>query len=61
VPVENSLAFARALSACNVPFELHVFPSGGHGAGLAAGHECAEPWTNLCARWLENSGFKKKV
>jgi len=33
VPVENSLAFAAALSRAKVPFELHVFPSGGHGFG----------------------------
>ena len=34
VPVENSLALAAALSEKNVPFSLHVFPRGDHGASL---------------------------
>lgn len=34
VPVENSLMLATALSAARVPFELHVFPEGGHGIAL---------------------------
>ncbi len=57
VPVENSLLFARALSAQHIPFELHVFASGEHGVGLAEGHAYAEPWTALCARWLQNLGY----
>ena len=36
VPVENSLAFFQALHAAQVPAELHVFPKGPHGVGLAA-------------------------
>ncbi len=35
VPVQNSLLFASALKEKNVPFELHIFPSGGHGLSLA--------------------------
>ncbi|MDR1903562.1 MAG: alpha/beta hydrolase [Treponema sp.] len=35
VPVENSLAFAAALSRHKAPFELHVFPQGAHGLSLA--------------------------
>ena len=35
VPVENSLLFAQALSAHEVPHELHVYHSGRHGLGLA--------------------------
>lgn len=57
VPVENSLLFAAALSAYHVPFDLHIFASGQHGAGLAEGHPFAAPWTTLCARWLKNIGF----
>ena len=34
VPVENSLLFASALRAKNVPFELHIFPFGPHGLSL---------------------------
>lgn len=35
VPVENSLLFAMALSAHQVPFALRVFQSGPHGLSLA--------------------------
>lgn len=31
VPVMNSLLYAKALSENGVPFELHVYPYGGHG------------------------------
>lgn len=61
VPVENSLMFAAALSRAKVPFELHVFPYGGHGLSLATQEVCEagrEPdphvarWVSLCAAWL---------
>lgn len=34
VPVENSLMLAAALSKNNIPFEMHIFPEGGHGIAL---------------------------
>ncbi len=34
VPVENSLLLSAALSRKNVPFELHIFPKGGHGIAM---------------------------
>lgn len=36
VPVENSLMYAWALKENGVPFELHIYPRGGHGLGLVA-------------------------
>ena len=57
VPVENSLLFARALSAFRVPFELHIFADGVHGLGLAEEHPSSGPWTSLCARWFRGLGF----
>lgn len=48
VKLENSLVFAAELRRHGVPYELHVFPDGGHGAGLLIVH----PWGDLCARWL---------
>ncbi len=62
VPVENSLLFAGALSRAKVPFELHIYPYGGHGLSLAT-EEVAEPeknrfpdphvagWMDACVRW----------
>lgn len=57
VAVENSLLFARALRRCGVPFELHVYPHGPHGLGLALEEPSVKSWTELCARWLKDQGF----
>ncbi len=57
VPVQNSLDFARALAGAGVPFELHVFPHGGHGLGLAVDDPAAGRWSELCGRWLVGLGF----
>lgn len=63
VPVENSLLFASALRSCNVPFELHIYPKGGHGlsllkeeTGLLPGSrfsENAKGWMALACGWLK--------
>lgn len=54
VPVENSLMFAAALSAHKVPVELHVYPYGDHGLGLA---EDTVPhvssWMELCVKFIK--------
>ena len=34
VPVENSLLFATALAANQIPFEMHIYPEGRHGLSL---------------------------
>ncbi len=64
VPVENSLLFASALRKHNVNCELHIFPDGGHGLGLASElsqdsngwgvqDEC-KIWIRLAEVWLKN-------
>lgn len=53
VPVENSLKFAMALSNSKVPFELHVFPEGGHGMSVCTREVGCENSYN--ARWVEMS------
>ena len=58
VPGEHSLIFAGALSRHGVPFELHVYPHGRHGLGLALDDPVAGSWTALCARWLAGQGFR---
>ena len=59
VPVENSLNLAAAMSRCGVPFELHVFPEGRHGLGLAAAVPAAAQWVPLCRRWLTDQGYTR--
>lgn len=62
VPVENSLLFVQGLRKNNIPFELHIYPQGGHGLSLAT-EETADnstqicdhvaTWMGLCIEWLE--------
>lgn len=59
VPVENSLAFSRALHAAGVPVELHVFPHGPHGVGLAPHDPVLSQWPRLCAAWLKAMGDRR--
>ncbi len=52
VPVQNSLRLAEALAKNNVLYEMHIYPQGGHGPGLAKDKgRCAE-WTLSCGNWL---------
>lgn len=57
--VENGLYYGEALSKNNVPFELHIFPKGGHGAPWCDGVTWAKPPTGrdykalrLSVEWL---------
>lgn len=52
VPCGNSVVMAKALKAKNVPVEMHIYPEGRHGLGLAEGHY-AEKWTKDCENWLK--------
>ncbi len=53
VPVENSLKFSLALSAAKVPFECHVFPSGGHGMSTCRNEVNVTGESYYNARWME--------
>ncbi|TLM80694.1 alpha/beta hydrolase [Pseudarthrobacter sp. NamE2] len=57
VPVSHSLRYAGALMAAGVPAELHVFPNGRHGLGMADGEPGPAQWTALCAGWLQRAGW----
>ena len=65
VPVENSLVMAAALRRAGVPFELHVFPEGGHGLGLCDGtYGAPSPhnacWMELAIRWVKDFTLPEK-
>lgn len=62
VMVQNTLIFSFSLAAESIPFELHIFPSGGHGGSL--GDECTAriegqidrdyaKWFPLSLSWLQ--------
>ena len=59
VPVENILLLATALAKNAVPFELHIFPIGRHGLGLAEEYADVRKWAELCQAWLCGQGFGK--
>lgn len=53
VPVQHSYALGSALARVEVAHELHVFPHGRHGLGLAQSEHGADRWPSLCADWLD--------
>lgn len=57
VDVNNSLLLAQALKRKKIPFELHVFPYGAHGLGLAEENENVSQWSKLLVSWLKLYGF----
>ena len=57
VPVENSLLFGQALRRFGTPFELHVYPHGKHGLGLAPEDPHVATWMDLCCGWLKGMGW----
>lgn len=61
VSVMNSLLYAQALSTYHVPFELHIYPQGGHGLSacdhqtleqVLPEHEYAGAWLACAKKWL---------
>ena len=52
VPAENSLMFYEALRKNNISTEIHIYPKGGHGFGLALGKGYLETWPDRCIDWL---------
>ena len=54
----SSLVYAGALRDANVPVELHLVPTGGHGYGMRPGNEAAETWPGLAEKWMKNFGSK---
>jgi len=57
VPIQNALDFATAEWRCGVPAELHVFPHGPHGIGLAGDFPEITVWPELSATWLRRQGW----
>lgn len=63
----TSLALAEKLDSIGAPVELHLFPEGDHGQGLAVKTDDPESekrfnpltaqWSDLCEKWLMHYGF----
>ena len=52
VKVLNSYAYATALYEKEIPCEMHIFPYGGHGLGLAPSNAHVAQWSSLLKNWL---------
>ena len=52
VPAENSILYAMALSEHNIPYELHIYPDGSHGLGLAMDFPHVNQWLDALKHWL---------
>jgi len=60
VPVQNSIDYALALKRFQIPCELHIYESGGHGYGLGRSAGTESNWPEACRKWLEARGLLKK-
>ena len=60
VPVEVALVLAEALSAKGVLCEMHVYPHGRHGLGLAKDDPTVSQWADQVKIWLADMGFGKE-
>jgi len=61
VPVKNTLAYAEALSKYKIPFEVHIYPYGGHGMSTCDNqtsdnitdiHDYNCRWVTDAKKWL---------
>ncbi len=52
VSVVNSYRYATFLREAGVPVEMHVFPNGYHGLGLAPNQPHVAQWSHLLINWL---------
>ncbi len=52
VDVENSYRYASALHTHKIPTEMHIFPFGRHGLGLAEDTPHVAKWKELLKNWL---------
>lgn len=52
VPVENSIAYYKALRNNEINSELHIYPYGGHGYSLAIGQGHLSTWPDRVIDWI---------
>lgn len=57
VVVENSLLFYQAMRRAKAPIEMHLYPKGPHGSGMAASLGPTSEWPRLCEAWMRFNGW----
>lgn len=58
--VENAVFYFLALKEANVPSELHIYPTGGHGYGLRRTEHYITGWTDRATDWLRSRGLLQR-
>jgi acetyl esterase/lipase len=57
IHVENVLGYAIALKKQNIPMELHVYPTGGHGYGMRLTKDFVTTWPDRARDWMRSRGL----
>lgn len=57
IRVEGPIFYSLALKKEKVPFELHTYPTGGHGYGLRPSEHNVTSWPARVADWLRTRGL----
>lgn len=60
VRVETGLFYSAALKQSGVPFELHIYPKGGHGYGLRRTENPVTAWPDRATEWMKARDLLKK-
>ena len=53
VPVQNAALFYKACRKHKVPAEIHLYPLGPHGVGLASGYPELAGWPGKLEAWMK--------
>ena len=61
VRVENALVYYTALKQAEVPAEMHLYPTGGHGYGLRRNEHLVTTWPDRVAEWLKTGGWLQRA
>lgn len=55
--VENSLLFYQAMRRAKAPIEMHLYPKGPHGSGMAPALGPTALWPKHCEAWMRFNGW----
>jgi acetyl esterase/lipase len=61
VRVENALVYYTALKQAEVPAEMHLYPTGGHGYGLRRNEHLVTTWPDRVTDWLKVGGWLRRA
>ncbi|WP_326983469.1 alpha/beta hydrolase [Chryseobacterium sp. MYb264] len=59
-PVDNSFLMAAALRNLQLPVEIHIYQTGGHGWGVGKSGSPVSSWFDLFTTWIKSNGYLEK-